>query len=144
MSGNWLEFLQAQGARLTTSAEVDFGDPQAEVRAARTGSIIAPLAHLATLGFAGPDAGSFLQGQLSCDVQALDADRATSGGYCTPQGRLLANFVLWRDRDEYRMALAADIAGAIQKRPRCMLSTAICWYPACRWYRWWTSRARWR
>jgi len=70
----------------------------------------------ATLGFSGPDAGVFLQGQLSCDVNGLDAAHGTLGCYCTPQGRMLANFLLWRDGDELRMALAADIAAAVQKR----------------------------
>jgi folate-binding protein YgfZ len=116
MNGNWQAFLQAHGARAASAVELDFGDPPAEVRAAQRGDVIAPLAHLAALGFDGEDACAFLQGQLSCDVQGLDAGRATLGCYCSPQGRMLASFVLWRDADAYRMALAADIAGAVQKR----------------------------
>jgi len=116
MSTSWLDFLQSRGARVAPPAMIDFGDPAAELRAAQSGGVIAPLPHLATLAFSGPDATEFLQGQLSCDVARLDAARATLGCYCTPQGRMLANFVLWRDRDELRMALAADIAGAVHKR----------------------------
>jgi tRNA-modifying protein YgfZ len=116
MNGNWLAFLQARGARVRSASALDFGDPQAEVRAAQSGDVIAPLAHLSTLGLDGEDAGAFLQGQVSCDVQGLDADHAVLGCYCTPQGRMLANFVLWRARGACRMALAADIAGAVQKR----------------------------
>jgi tRNA-modifying protein YgfZ len=116
MNGNWLAFLRAHGARVLSAIELDFGDPQAEVRAAQSSGVIAPLAHLSALGFEGEDAGVFLQGQLSCDVQGLDADHATLGCYCTPQGRMLANFVLWREGDAYQMILAADIAGAVQKR----------------------------
>ena len=49
------------------------------------------------LRFSGPDTQAFLQGQLTCDVQALQTGTSTYGGYCTPKGRLLATFLLWRD-----------------------------------------------
>jgi len=116
MTTSWLEFLEARGARVSSPSAIDFGNPEAELRSAQSGNVIAPLLHLATLEFSGPDAGAFLQGQLSCDVQGLDADHGTLGCYCTPQGRMLANFLLWRDGEALRMALAADIAAAVQKR----------------------------
>lgn len=49
-----------------------------------------PLGHLALLRFSGPDAASFLQGQLTCDTRLL-ADGRTQLGACTsPQGRVIA------------------------------------------------------
>ena len=49
-----------------------------------------PLAHLALLRFTGPDAASFLQGQLTCDTRLL-ADGRTQFGACTSsQGRVIA------------------------------------------------------
>lgn len=118
----WLQFLESRGARIApdsnVASRVDFGRSEVELRSAQSGSVIAPLTHLATLGFAGADADAFLQGQVSCDVQGLDSAHAALGCYCTPQGRMLANFVLWRDGNDLRMALSADIAGAIQKRLR--------------------------
>ncbi len=116
MSTSWLDFLKSRGARAVSPATIDFGDPVAELRAAQAGGVISPLSHLATLGFSGADATTFLQGQVSCDVARLDTAHAALGCYCTPQGRMLANFVLWRSGDELRMALSADIAGAVQKR----------------------------
>ena len=116
MTTSWLAFLASRGGRLVPPTVADFGHPEDELRAAKSGSVIAPLTHLATLGFAGQDAAAFLQGQLSCDVQGLTTDRATLGSYCTPQGRMLASFLLWRDGDELRVALAADIAGAVRAR----------------------------
>jgi hypothetical protein len=116
MTTGWLEFLASRGARVSPPSTIDFGDPEGELRSAQSGNVIAPLAHLATLGFSGVDAVEFLQGQLSCDVQGLDSSHGAHGCYCTPQGRMLANFLLWRDEDELRMALAADVAAAVQKR----------------------------
>jgi len=68
------------------------------------------------LHFSGPDAPAFLHGQLTCDVLALNSGVSTYGGYCTPKGRLLATFLLWRNAADYYMLLPAAIAEAIRKR----------------------------
>lgn len=68
------------------------------------------------LRFSGPDAQSFLHGQLTCDVQALQPGASTYGGYCTPKGRLLATFLLWADAAGYAMMLPTAVAEPIHKR----------------------------
>src|SRR5690554_5888138 len=78
-----------------------------------------PLTDLAVVAITGADAVSFLQGQLTNDVAALDANTASLAGYCTPKGRLLATLVLWRSSSnpENLFALVkADIAPAVVKR----------------------------
>ncbi len=74
------------------------------------------LPQYALLRFSGADAQSFLQGQLTCDVQALKMGHSCYGGYCTPKGRLLATFLLWVDDAGYTMLLPASLAEAIRKR----------------------------
>lgn len=66
--------------------------------------------------FSGADAETFLQAQLSCDVGVLGNRKSTYGSYCTPQGRILANFLLWRAEAEYYMQLPASLCASIQKR----------------------------
>ena len=68
------------------------------------------------LRFSGPDATAFLHGQLTCDVQGLKTASSTYGGYCTPKGRLLATFLLWRENDGYQMVLPSSIAEPLRKR----------------------------
>lgn len=68
------------------------------------------------LRFSGPDAAAFLQGQLTCDVQALRPGSSSYGGYCTPKGRLLATFLLWHDDAAFYMLLPAAIAEPLRKR----------------------------
>jgi folate-binding protein YgfZ len=68
------------------------------------------------LRFSGADAQSFLHGQLTCDVAALQAGNSTYGGYCTPKGRLLATFLLWPSAEGYTMMLPTALAEAIRKR----------------------------
>jgi folate-binding protein YgfZ len=68
------------------------------------------------LRFAGADAPTFLQGQLSCDVAALQPLRATHGSYNTPKGRMLANFLLWRVGADYFMQLPRELCEPVRKR----------------------------
>lgn len=48
----------------------------------------------------GPDSQKFLHGQCTADVQSLSPGQWRLGGFCTPKGRLYANF--------YLLALAED------------------------------------
>ncbi len=66
--------------------------------------------------FSGPDAESFLHNQLTCDVAALVPGGSTYGGYCSPKGRLLATFLLWRSEQGYFMQLPASLRDPIQKQ----------------------------
>ncbi len=92
------------------------GTADADLRAARSGSVLALLGHLGVLQFSGEDAETFLQGQLSCDVAEVGLRSSAYGAYCSPKGRMLANFVLWREETGFCMALSRDIASSIQKR----------------------------
>ncbi len=66
--------------------------------------------------FDGVDAAAFLQGQLTCNVQTMQPARGQYGGYCTPKGRLLASFLLWKDADAYFMMLPVALCEPIRKR----------------------------
>ena len=56
--------------------------------------VIYPLDDLAVFEVTGADALSFLQGQITNDIQNLGPDQAKLAGYCTAQGRLLATMVM--------------------------------------------------
>jgi folate-binding protein YgfZ len=86
-----------------------------DLTAARSGSIIASLDHLAVLQFGGEDAEAFLQGQLTCDVHKIGTQSSTYGAYCSPKGRMLASFLLWREEAGFCMALTRDIAASVTK-----------------------------
>jgi folate-binding protein YgfZ len=80
------------------------------------GTLVADLPHFGLLQFAGLDAESFLQGQLSCDVAALASGQALYGSYNTPKGRMLASFLLWRDDAGYTMQLPRSLCAPLRKR----------------------------
>lgn len=116
MNSNWLIFLGANGARIDGGIVSDFGDPDSELVAARDATIIAPLAHLGLLECAGEDARTFLQNQLTSDVNHLSGDAAQHSAWCSPKGRMLASFVLYRSETGYQALLSADLLEATQKR----------------------------
>ena len=64
----------------------------------------------ALLHIAGPDSLTFLQGQTTCDTRKLDPDHALPGVYCTPQGRVVCDFLLSQlSMDHYALRLRRDI-----------------------------------
>lgn len=116
MNPSWHDFLLAQGACIDNYHVADFGDPVAELAAARDATIVAPLPHLGLIECSGDDARSFLQNQLTSDVNHLEADAAQYSAWCSAKGRMLASFVLFRRDSAYLALLSADLQEAIQKR----------------------------
>ncbi len=103
---------------LGAAARAHFGDPQREFDAARSAAAVTPVTHFDLLRFHGSEVKAFLQGQLTCDLDQVTPDQAQFGGYCTPKGRLLANFMLWSDAQGYLMQLPADVSASVAERLR--------------------------
>jgi folate-binding protein YgfZ len=81
-----------------------------------TKNVVCELAYFGLVRFSGAEAQSFLHNQLTCDVGALAPGRSTYGGYCTPKGRLLATFLLWRSGEDFFMQLPSPLREPIQKQ----------------------------
>jgi folate-binding Fe-S cluster repair protein YgfZ len=52
------------------------------------------LTNLAITSLGGPDRAKYLQGQVTCDVNALQPGQSTLGGHCDPKGKLWSDFRL--------------------------------------------------
>lgn len=115
MNPIWQSFLQNQQAVIADDRVLHFGDSAAELNYAKNDTVIIDLSHFGLIQISGEEAHAFLQGQLTCDVTTIKSDKAQYGGYCTPKGRLLANFLLWQN-ESYLMQLPASLCAAIQKR----------------------------
>lgn len=116
MNPEWQEFLGANGARITDGVVHDFGDLGAELVAAREATILSPLTHLGLIECSGDDAKTFLQNQLTSDVNHLQAGSVQHSSWCTPKGRMLASLILYRRDASYLALLSADLREFIQKR----------------------------
>jgi len=95
-----------------------FGDPRRELEAARSGAVVCPLSHFELLRFSGADAQTFLQGQLTCNVLQVTPTAARYGGYCTPKGRLIADFLLMLTPQAYLLHLPDDSCAVLAERLR--------------------------
>lgn len=75
----------------------------------------------------GADAAAFLHGQLTQDVEHLDAAQARLAGYCSAKGRLLATFVAWRPAaDRVLLAGSADLLAPTLKRLQMFVLRSKC------------------
>lgn len=124
MIATWQDFLTRQGARIAEGRVLDFGSPEAELSAAQNGTVLADLSQLGLLAFSGEDTAEFLQGQLTNDVRGMGPDAAAWNGYCSAKGRLLANFLVWRQGADTCLQMAGDIREAVLKRLRMFILRA--------------------
>lgn len=71
---------------------------------------------IATISVSGPDAFSFLQGQLTNDLRRLETEPSLLAAWCNPKGRVICLMRVTRDGDGYALDVAADLAGPVVKR----------------------------
>ena len=119
MTGRWLRFLEDAGAVTDESGRVShFGNPSRELRVATRGSVIVDLSHFGLIRARGPDAAKFLQGQLTNDVNQVDAGHGQLSGLCTPKGRLLAILRIFLRAESYFLLLPSPLTAPTLERLR--------------------------
>ncbi|MRW91897.1 folate-binding protein [Duganella sp. FT80W] len=99
---SWNELLAQRTAPLTT-AQLAAG-------------FVAPINDLGLIALDGEESATFLHSQLTNDVEHLSLGEARLAGYCSPKGRLLASFLMWRSASTIFLQLARDIQAPVQKR----------------------------
>lgn len=106
---NWKQFLSLQ----ETPASVRPG-PLGVAELAN--GFVAPLSNLGLIAVSGADGASFLHNQLSNDVMHLGEHEARLAAYCSPKGRMLASFLIWRTSTAIYLQLPLMLQVSIQKR----------------------------
>ncbi len=72
-------------------------------------SLLAALQEHRILVVSGPDAGKFLQGQVTCDTAELDRSISRLGGHCNHKGRMISSFRAARlSQDSIGLRLSHD------------------------------------
>ncbi len=116
MTDSWQQSLEVLGAKLTDGEVQHFGDPAKELAAAADRTSVADLSHLGLIQVSGIAALTFLQGQLTQDIAKITEQCAGYAGHCSPKGRLLAHFLVWKLDDSYFLQLPRVLVEPIQKR----------------------------
>lgn len=89
-----------------------------EILARYPDGFVSPLTDMGVLSLEDADAIPFIHRQLSNDIEHLGDHQARLAAYCSPQGRVLALFTVWKDNGKVMLAFSKDILPAIQKRLR--------------------------
>lgn len=89
--------------------------PEAETLAAQQGFVSA-LTDLSLIQVSGDDAASYLHNLLSNDIEHLPSTAARHAALCTPKGRMLASFFIWKNGTDIFLQLSASILAPVQKR----------------------------
>jgi len=110
MNDRWNDFLSDAGLAA--------GATEATVRPppGNGAVLLCDLSSYDLIAFEGPDAVTFLHGQLSSDVLALTAERCQFAAYHSPKGRVLATMLLWLDGDGVYAQVPAELAEGLRKR----------------------------
>ncbi len=117
MNQEWQSFLKNAGAEFSHNILKNFGNPQQERQIISNGDVMSDLSHWAALEVSGEESESFLQNQLTNDLQELQIGNSQLSGWCTPKGRLLVLFrVIKLDNSQFLLLLPSALSESIQKR----------------------------
>ncbi|MDP3875563.1 MAG: folate-binding protein [Methylobacter sp.] len=109
MNSNWKNFLLSNNASIDNDAAIIFPEHQGDRR-------IYALAHLGVLTLAGRDTATFLQGQITCNINDISDTKSSLGAICNPKGRAISTFLLVKDGADFLMILPQELVAAVQKR----------------------------
>jgi hypothetical protein len=76
------------------------------------------LSHFGLIRISGADSRTFLQGQLTNDINAVTPELAQFSSYCNPKGRMLGSFWIFQRDDDLYLQLPAGLLESILKRLR--------------------------
>lgn len=115
MQQDWLNLVITQDFRMSPQGVV-FSEIKRPLDEQVKVDFVTILPQLAVLEVNGSDAAKFLQGQLSCDLNAVTNASGRRGVHCTPKGRTIASFVLTRQGpQEYAFLLPQSALDMLQQ-----------------------------
>jgi folate-binding protein YgfZ len=79
-------------------------------------STFIPLTDHGLIRASGEEAASFLHNLLTNDITHLPIHGARHAALCTPKGRMIASFLIWREGPDYLLMLSRDILPDILKK----------------------------
>ena len=118
MKIEWQNFLENAGAEIENHKVISFGNIPREQRMIHTGLVMCDLSHQGLISVSGDDAADFLQGQLTNDVRNVSLSHSQLSAYCTPKGRVLSNFRIFKREDRLYMRLPNSQLESTMKRMR--------------------------
>ncbi len=91
---SWHQFLAQQGGRFDSNLIVSFGETANDYATLSTATTLTDIGDQGLLSLNGAQSAKFLQGQVTCDVNALTANNSIPGAVCNLKGRVTTSFRL--------------------------------------------------
>ncbi len=110
MNSEWQAFLESQGAEIKQNQVISFANPLDKPNQ------LCDLSHWGLLEVRGEDATSFLQGQLTNDINLVSDTQHQLSGYCNPKGRMLANFRIIQQQQNYYLFFPKELVAKVSKK----------------------------
>ena len=132
MNSDWKAFLQEQGAVFISTPsenpELDksdsenhlafFNQPESEIQISSQELLLSNPSERGLIKVNGADAESFLQNQLTNDIRNVNDMSHQASAWCSPKGRIIANFRIFKQDDSYYLSLSADLIEHVIKKLR--------------------------
>lgn len=118
MKPEWKKFLVESGAEFEGDKLVSFGNPDRERRIPPQGAVLSNLSDRGLIQVHGEDAESFLQNQLTNDIRNVTETTHQASAWCSPKGRIIANFRIFKRGDSYYLAVSTDLLELVLKKLR--------------------------
>ena len=112
MKPEWKAFLIDNGAEFGDDNDYEvqsFGNPERERRVTLSGNVICDLSHKGLMQVYGADARTFLQNQLTNDINRVDERHSVLAAHCNPKGRVLALFRVFQRGDTFYLSTSRDV-----------------------------------
>lgn len=116
MVEQWIKYLRQVGAQFDNHAVVHFGNLVEEQQQIFTHDTLMDLSYLGIIKVTGKDAQQFLQGQLTNDVGQVTETTGQLNAWCSPKGRMIANFRLFKSDNTYYILLPEENIVTVLKR----------------------------
>ena len=112
----WQDFLTGAGVRIEDGLVQPFSSVRQEAEAVGEETTLTPLTHVGVIRVGGEDAADFLQNQLTNDLREVTLERSQLTAWCSPKGRVLACFRLFRTEEYHYLLLPKAILPATLER----------------------------
>ena len=74
------------------------------------------LSHFSLITVSGEDAMTFLQNQLTANLEQLDTHGWVLAAWCLPNGRIISNFLFFQYRGQYMLVLPSMLKDKVIRR----------------------------
>ncbi|HEB63177.1 MAG TPA: folate-binding protein [Gammaproteobacteria bacterium] len=116
MNTEWQNFLISKKAVFEDGKTVHYGNMGEEIHQSSTGHIMTDLSHTGLISAQGNDASSFLQGQLTNDINQVTLSNAQLSAYCSPKGRVLALLLIYKQNQNRYLQVSEELIEPTLKR----------------------------